>query len=194
MSNQTVVPPVGQFPAPQTSSEPLLAFRCSPVIKPYLAADRSGAFIIDTQVTNTRVAGTSSIKNVEKASGLHVSISVNGHSLANGSVPLNASAHEMTFSLDALQPQHEAFNLECTAKTADGQTFKANTTLLRLPDRTDGGSVTKMDLRTGAMLVPNATTGEWETVFPLGFYTSFSGYLDSNLTILNDLKDRGYVR
>lgn len=193
MVNQSIVPPGGEFSNPRSSNEPLLAFRCSPAIKPYLEEDATGAFIIDTQVTNTGVAGTSIIRNVKASSELHVTIAVNGHTLTSGTVPLNASAHELSFSLKSLNSQHEAFDIECTAKTSDGQMFKANTALLKLPNRTDGGSVTKMDLRTGAMLVKNSATSGWETIFPLGFYTSFDGYLDSNLSALNDIKDRGCV-
>ncbi|EJD04861.1 uncharacterized protein FOMMEDRAFT_132713 [Fomitiporia mediterranea MF3/22] len=194
MANQSVVEPGGEFPIPELSKEPLLVFRCAPAIQPYLADDSSGTIIIDTLVTNVKIADTTPIQNVDAAvSGLHVSISVNGQTLANGPVSLNASAHEFTLPLGSLKPQSDAFNVECTARMEDGQTFKTSTTLLRLPNRTDGGSVTKMDFRTGAMLVQNSTTKEWETVFPLGFYTTFDGYLANNLSVLNDLKDMGYV-
>ena len=30
-------------------------------------------------------------------------------------------------------------------------------------------------------------------IFPMGFYTAFGGYLDSNLSVLEDLKDEGCV-
>lgn len=50
-----------------------------------------------------------------------------------------------------------------------------------------------MDLRTGALLSRPATgkAGPYETVFPIGFYTDFGGYLASNLSVLDDLKERG---
>ncbi|OCB91484.1 hypothetical protein A7U60_g1259 [Sanghuangporus baumii] len=193
MAGSSVIEPGGQFQVPETSSEPLLVFRCAPAIQPYLAEDTSASIIIDSRVTNLKIADTTPIESVEKTarSGLHVSISVNGRALTSGRVPMNASAHELPFSLAPLRPQTNEFNVNCIAQTDDGQTFRSNTTLLRLPNRTDGGSVTKMDLRTGAMLVKNETTNTWDTLFPLGFYTSFGGYLDTNLTVLDDLKERG---
>ncbi|KAH8114960.1 hypothetical protein DFH11DRAFT_1877283 [Phellopilus nigrolimitatus] len=194
MANQSVVEPGGEFPVAKTSSEPLLAFRCAPAVKPYLAEDTSGAFIVDTQVTYTEKAGTAPIDTSKSGSELQVSISINGQTLATGAVPFNASGHELPFSLAPLKPQTSAFDVVCTAKTPDGQTFNANTTLQKLPDPpSDIGSVAKLDLRTGAMLVRSSGSEEWETVFPLGFYTTFDGYLTTNLSVLNDLKDRGFT-
>lgn len=190
-----MIEPGGQFQNPETSTEPLLMFRCAPAIQPYLAEDASGSIVIDTRVTNSKIAGTTPIQSssFEKMarSGLRVSVSVDGRTLATGRVSPNASAHELSFSLSPLKPRPNEFSVECVAQTDDGQTFRTNTTLLRLPNRTDGGSVTKMDFRTGAMLVKNETTRTWETLFPLGFYTSFGGYLETNLTVLDDLKQRG---
>jgi len=55
------------------------------------------------------------------------------------------------------------------------------------------GSVTKMDLRTGGLLAKhtNRKGGSYESVFPIGFYTNFGGYLARNLSILNELKQQG---
>lgn len=39
----------------------------------------------------------------------------------------------------------------------------------------------------------NGKGGEYGYVFPIGFYTSFGGYLSSNLSVINDLKEQGYV-
>jgi hypothetical protein len=72
------------------------------------------------------------------------------------------------------------------------QTFEANTELSYLPNPAQG-SVTKMDLRTGALLAKpaNGSEGNYATVFPIGFYTTFYGYLASNNSILDELKDQG---
>lgn len=194
LPNETVVPPGGQFPTPDTSSTPLLAFRCSPAIMPYLEDDSNGTIVVETLVTYSQIANTSPISSSgSSSSSLDVSVSISGQNVASASVPLNASAFEIPFSLSGLTPSTDAFDVQCSAQTGDGQSFSANSSLLRLPSRTDGGSVTKMDLRTGAMLVQDETTSEWETVFPIGFYTTYDGYLTTNLSAMPDLKSRGYV-
>lgn len=187
MATEPVVPPGGQFAIPATSSQPLLAFRCAPAIKPYLAEDKSGSVIIDTGITHTEVAGA--VPFTSKASeNLAVTITVDGKTLATGSVPVNASGHELSFSLSGLKAQKAAFTVNCTAKSTSGQKFTSTTDMFVLPNPTSG-SVTKMDLRTGALLV-NTTNG-WEGIFPIGFYTTFDGYLSTNMSILNDLAARG---
>jgi hypothetical protein len=49
-----------------------------------------------------------------------------------------------------------------------------------------------MDLRTGALLSrkPNGS-GDYEPVFPIGFYTQFNYYLASNLSMLDELAREG---
>lgn len=176
MANQPVVPPGGEFPVPSTSDQPLLAFRCAPAIKPYLAEDTTGSIIIDTIITNTAISGAGPIQSAAiHSSAVFVSIYINGHVLASGTVPLNATGHELEFSLESLKPQKAAFDVTCSALAPDGQMFRTNTTVQRMPDNADG-SVTKMDLRSGAMLVKDAQ-GKWDSVFPIGFYTVLSSHL-----------------
>ena len=51
-----------------------------------------------------------------------------------------------------------------------------------------------MDLRTGALLAKPATGkgGKYETVFPVGFYTSFD-YLSANLSTIDEIAAQGYT-
>ena len=196
LPNETVVPPGGQFPIPTTSETPLLAFRCSPAFLPYLEDDTNGTIVVETLVTYSEMAFTSAISAAsasDSSTSLSVSVSISGKDVASASVPLNETAFEIPFSLEGFSPSTSEFDVQCSASTSDGQTFKANSTLLLLPKRTDGGSVTKVDLRTGAMLVQNSSTGEFETLFPIGFYTSYDGYLTTNLSAMPDIKARGYV-
>lgn len=198
MANQSVVAPGGNFPTPSTSSTPLLSFRCAPAIRPYLAEDKVGEIIIDSLVTYTEIDGaqpiTLSSNGSQPTTGgghLTVEISVDGKTLANGSVPLNATKYALPITLSSLQTQKGAYNVSCSA-TYSNQSFNTSTALSYLPDP-QSGSVTKMDLRSGALLakpIGNAK-GAYEPVFPIGFYTSFDGYLATNLSALNDLKAQG---
>ncbi|KIK79630.1 hypothetical protein PAXRUDRAFT_160840, partial [Paxillus rubicundulus Ve08.2h10] len=208
MSSQSIVVPGGNFPLPAASKDPLLAFRCAPAIRPYLAEDISSpaALLIDSPVVYYEIANVKAIylaTDPASNAGLDVTVSLNGKTLATGCVPLNATAYELPFSLEGITPQMAAYNLSCeatysgsTSATSAGslQTFSATTTLSVLPNPTNS-SVTKVDLRTGALLAKPAagTGGAYEPVFPIGFYTLFEGYLDTNLSIIDELKEQGFT-
>lgn len=203
MASAPIVPPGGQFPTPATSSTPLLAFRCAPAVRPYLPEDvlTPASIIIDTPITHSAVAGAVPITLPEHdaATTLAVTVSHNGRTLATGHVPLNASGVELPFSLLGLTPQKEAFNLTCSGTLASSfpkdkaQKFTTSAALSFLPAPPPGRSVTKMDLRSGTLLAKPATgkDGPYAPVFPIGFYTNFGGYLDSNLSLINELKEQG---
>ncbi len=201
MASSPIVPPGGQFPTPATSSGPLVAFRCAQAIRPYLPEDASSpaAFIVDTPLTQLEVANAQAIDLPSHGALGHlaVTISVNGHVLATENVPLNASKVAVPFSLRSLKPQTKAFDVSCSATysavTGKTQKFTTTSSLSFLPDPPKGRSVTKTDLRTGALLAKPATgeDGPYETVFPIGYYTDFSSYIAANLSVLNELKEQG---
>ncbi|KAF8841646.1 hypothetical protein BDN67DRAFT_500043 [Paxillus ammoniavirescens] len=205
MSSQSTVVPGGNFPLPTLSKDPLLAFRCAPAIRPYLAEDASSpaAVLIDSPVVYYEIANAKAIDLAVGSDSIDVTVSLNGETLARGPVPLNATAYELPFSLEGVTPQMAAYNLSCEAayygstsptSPSSPQTFSATTMLSVLPNPTNS-SVTKMDLRTGALLAKPATGmgGAYEPVFPIGFYTIFDGYLASNLSVINELKEQGFT-
>lgn len=195
MSTQSIVPPGGNFPSPPPSPDPLLALRCTPVIRPYLAEDVSSptAILVDAPVVYYEIANAEPIQLCNDDAVLDVKVSLDGQTLAAGLVPLNATAYELPFSLEGITPQKAAYNLSCEATyVAASQSFSATTTLSVLPNPTNT-SVTKMDLRSGALLAKPATGlgGTYEPVFPIGFYTIFDGYLATNLSVIDELKEQG---
>lgn len=201
MQNETVVPPGGNFATPASSSTPLLALRCNPSLRPYLPEDANsasfgGAILVDALVRFSEIAGAVPISLPENATDtmLSVTASIEGVdiSFTQSTVPLNGTA-ELLFDLSALTPQTEPFNVTCTATDSTNTTFTATTQLSFLPDPpSDIGSVTKMDLRTGGLLAkPLGGDGDYEAVFPVGFYGSFDGYLDANKSVLETLKAQG---
>ena len=195
MSMQSVVAPGGNFPLPSPSSDSLLALRCAPAIRPYLAEDvwSPAAIIIDAPVVYYEIANAEPIQLCSDDTLLDVTVSLDGRTIATGLVPLNATAHELPFSLEGIAPQKAAYNISCEATYGPtSQAFSGTTGLSVLPNPTNG-SVTKMDLRTGALLAKPATGlgGTYEPVFPIGFYTLFDGYLATNLSAINVLKEQG---
>ena len=200
------VPPGGEFLTPTSSEMPLLAFRCSPAIRPYLAEDATSStshrpgevsLLIDTAITFSQIANAAPITLPpgHAQHSLFVSVTVNGKNLASGTVPLNATRYTIPFSLSSLKPQAQAYNISCSATfVSSSRTFQAFGSLSYLPEPPpEIGSVTKMDLRTGAVLARPADgkVGPFAPVFPVGFYTGFSDYLAKDLTIPAQLKARG---
>ncbi|KAJ7686548.1 hypothetical protein B0H17DRAFT_1160635 [Mycena rosella] len=202
MSTEPVTDPGGRFPIPATSSSPLLALRCGPAIRPYLPEDAAHssatspvAILIDTPITFSEIANAVPI--TLGAGTLDVTVSINGKKLTSGVVPLNATKHALPFSLSALKAQKAAYTITCSA-TFSNQKFSATGLLTYLPDPpADIGSVTKFDARTGALLVRplgGSKTAPFEPVFPIGFYTGFGNYLQTNFsTALPELKSQGFT-
>lgn len=169
----------------------MLAFRCTPIFKPYLAEDAtSGAgVIIDAVVTYSEVAGAKAITLTDTSNSVDVTVSVGGSQLAKTQLPLNATRFAVPFPLAGLKAQKDPYSVSCTA-TYNGQTFRAASTLSYLPNPTTG-SVTKIDSRTGGLLTKVVGDAAYTPVFPVGFYTNFGGYLETDLSVLDDLKRRG---
>lgn len=191
-----IVSPGGNFVNPVTSSASLLAFRCSPGLKPYLESDissSSNTILVDIIVTHQQIAGTSALPSGSLPNTVTVQATTNGKVVASGSVPLNATKYELSLSLSGLTPSVTPYTLQCST-TVGSQTFKASSPLSVLPNPT-GGSAVKMDLKTGALLAKPATgqSGDYKPVFSLGYYTNFGGYLASNLSVLDEIKADGFT-
>ncbi|KAJ8594157.1 hypothetical protein M405DRAFT_785019 [Rhizopogon salebrosus TDB-379] len=204
MANQSVVPPGGQFVLPPQSAQPLLAFRCAPVFRPYLEEDaKSAAIVIDTPIVYDWIDGAEPISlpssggsTVTDLGSLQVNISVGSvHTTAN--VPLNATGIQIPIDISKLISQKTTYNVSCSAtysapSSSKSQEFNTYASLLYLPDTT--ASVTKTDLRTGALWVRPADGkgGPFAPFIPQGFYVAFDPYLVSNLSVIDDLKAAGF--
>ncbi|KAJ7028680.1 hypothetical protein C8F04DRAFT_1118335 [Mycena alexandri] len=196
IQGQPIVPPGGQFSI-ELSSTPLLVFRCAPIITPYLEEDYEAGVVVETFVTYSRYSGAEPIAGPASTAALEVSIRVNDTILAKAIVGLNSTS-ELHFPLANLsQPRKQPFIIDCTASytsqhSPETQTFSTTTALSYLPNQLSG-SVTRRDARTGALLVKRQGSSLYETIFPIGFYTSFDNYLDSDLLILDQLKAQGFT-
>lgn len=82
--------------------------------------------------------------------------------------------------------------MSIVATAPNGQVYKASTQTLRLPSRTDGGSVTKIDSLYGAFLVGTSTkSSDVAPLFPYSYYLNGKWLAESpnNMAVL---KDHGY--
>lgn len=198
MPSQPVVPPGGRFPEPKSSSSPLLALRCGPAVKPYLAEDALNtdksfvSILVNTPVVFSEIANAAAISIPRARNDLNVVVSTaDGKVLTRGIVPLNSTNHAMPFNLARLKPRKEPYSITCTA-TIGKQTFTSSASVSILPPAP--ASVTRMDMRSGALLArPPSGKGPYSPVFPFGFYTNFDGYLAKNLSVIQELKSQGCV-
>ncbi|EIW76541.1 hypothetical protein CONPUDRAFT_84544 [Coniophora puteana RWD-64-598 SS2] len=203
LSSDGPSPPGGNFPALAYSDSPSLAFRCAPAIRPYLAEDQSqnGAIIVDSIVTNYNLTGAQAIgiksgASLADAGSLNVTLSVNGTTLGSASVPLNATAYEIPINISSFTPQTTPYDISCAATFAGSsgtQKYSSTAELTIIPNPTSG-SVTKMDLRSGALLAKpaNGNGGDYAPVFPVGFFTDFWGLLATNLSVIDELAQQGF--
>jgi hypothetical protein len=202
----SVITTGGQFPTPAASSSPLLVFRCAPAIRPYIGEDASspGIFIFDTPITYSHINGASPITlpssgGSSSLATLDVTIEVNGKTIGSGSVPLNASRYELDFDFSSLSPTSSGpYEATCSAtynshSSTKHQTYSTTAELLYIPNPIQG-SVTKMDMRTGAMMAKPAdgSDGSYEYVFPIGYYTDFGGFLSGNKSAVTYIKSLGW--
>lgn len=195
-------PPDGQFPVPASLETLQLALRCNPAFIPFLPDDNdptnpsSNVILVDAPVRTTKIKGAQPLGNIPpyQDTALFVNVFLDGEYLTSGKVPLNGST-ALPFNLSDLSPRTNPYDLTCIATlSSSSRSFKsipAQLTYLPFPDASIG-SFTKLDLRTGGLLAKRANDSKpYEPIFPMGFYTAFGGYLDSNLSVLEDLKDEG---
>jgi hypothetical protein len=149
----------GQFPIPPVTPTPQLALRCNPALEPFLPDDvgdsSTSQIIVDALVRNQEYVGAQPLIMPASSSPLSVNVWINGQLQASGTVPLNGSSL-IPFSLSGLSPQTEPYSLHCTATLSSPQqnftSIPASLTYLPSPPNYIG-SITKIDLRTGGLLV-----------------------------------------
>ncbi|CCO28464.1 hypothetical protein BN14_02459 [Rhizoctonia solani AG-1 IB] len=186
--------PGGNFPVPTTSTKPLLRFECWPGLRPYVSGiDSTGSVLFSASVVD-QSPGVA-YDPIKDGSVFHVSAQIDGKNVSPGStLSSNAIIGEGKFTWSKLgtTPRKDVYNLTCTATSIkSGVTFRHSSTVTYLPPKPDSiGNVVQTDGRTGALLVPQGD--KRVPILPFGFYTGFGGYLDQNLTILDDIKNEGY--
>lgn len=89
--------------------------------------------------------------------------------LTAGNVKANQLGQELAFKLDDYTAGGGPFDITCKASVGN-MTYWANSTLNYLPPNSYGGSVVKIDRRTGGLMVQNASATTWESFIPFGFY------------------------
>ena len=115
--------------------------------------------------------------------------------VAAANVSVNSTANVLQFSLEKIPPRAEPYLVTIVGASVDGnQSYTAETHVSRLPERTDGGSVVKIDNLYQGLLVQEHHVGakSWEPIYPYSFYVSWDGYAAKSPDSAQDFKDKGY--
>lgn len=127
---------------------------------------------------------------------IDVEVIETGFDLVAGQIiPVNTTNNEIGFSLTGLTPRIAPYEVVLTVGSGDGaQFYTATADLYYLPERTDGGSVVKVDNLYGGLQVQdylNNATG-FTPLFPYTYYTSWDGWLELSTDNVQVFKDKGY--
>lgn len=155
----------------------------------YIPGDSNGSFIVDAEISYIRGDPLDHSGGRE----LQVVISVEDTSLRlRHGVAINSSSTEIDFPLQGLAPRFEPYRVTLNATRSNGRhVYTATTELYHLPERTDGGSVTKIDSLYGGLMVQNKDAS-WSPLLPYSYYVSWDGWLEKSLSNVQKFKDQGY--
>jgi len=193
LSRNASFEPGGWLDSPARSDVPLLDLKFRPRMNLYTAADDKGIFIVDAEISY--IHGEPLEAKDHDSQSLQIELSVDETQLhLKYSVPVNTSSNELDFPLQDLVPRFEPYRVTLKAKHQDGtRAYTAITELYHLPERTDGGSITKLDNLYGGLLVQdNTKDSSWSPLLPYSYYVSWDGWLKKSLSNVKDFKDQGY--
>ncbi|KAG9078073.1 hypothetical protein FS749_009967 [Ceratobasidium sp. UAMH 11750] len=186
--------PGGKFPIPPPSPTPLLRFECWPSLRPYVSGlDSKGSVLLSASAVNTTPGVAYS--PLTDGSLFHVTAELDGRTIASN-VPLSIGTDNQTPAFDfvkaGIAPRRDAYNLTCSAiSVKSGKVFRSGGAVQYLPPvPRDIGGVVQMDGRTGGLVAGQGK--KRAAVLPFGFYTSFGGYLEKNVTVLDEIKAEGF--
>jgi hypothetical protein len=147
----------------------------------YLASDSDGSLLVDAAVsylTGEKLPSTkSSLDSLVHRSYLSIKVTSDGKPVFLGKkeqqISLDTRDNEIDVSLEQFPPRLTPYNITLIATLGHGNkktTFVATTELYRLPQRTDGGSSTRLDHLYGGLAVVKGEETEWAPIFPYTYY------------------------
>jgi hypothetical protein len=188
--------------APTRSDKPLLNLQAYPRMNIYLEDETTASLIVDASLSYTTgqpycsdsYDGGFIASNNAKFQFSVIRADTGATLLQKAEIALNSTSNEHPISLSSLPARLEPYELLIIAtSTQCSQALTANTQIYRLPKRTDGGSVTKLDNLYGGLLVQETLLNQstWKRIFPYSFYTDWGNYLISPAN-LSQFASMGY--
>lgn len=169
--------PGGWLEDPIKSSTPLLDFKISPRMNIYLESDTQGSFLIDASISylvGQKYPATISSSSYE-SSKLSLEIFIYSSAIKSvnqTSIIVDTVNNEILFSLKPFPATLDPYNVTVfgTLSQSNATVFTASTKLYKLPNRADGGSVTRLDNLYGGLSVRKGVEVEWSLIFPFTYY------------------------
>lgn len=143
----------------------------------YLESDSQGSLLVDATVsylTGEPLPITYSSFNDEQAR-LSLNISCDGVPLISKSesISMGSRDNEIPIIFETLSPRLKPYNITAVGILSHGDhetIFEASTELYRLPQRTDGGSATRLDHLYGSLGIIKKNQTDWKPIFPYTYY------------------------
>ncbi|GLA37449.1 hypothetical protein AnigIFM63309_004365 [Aspergillus niger] len=193
--------PGGWFEQPSYSSTPLLNLKVRPRMSIYLETDAKGSLLVDTTVSHL-VGDPLPVQTSTNYTDQHIHVDIHISadktpiaSITNYTLPLDITKAEIPLSFDNLTPRLTPYTITTTASFSNSitnSTFTTSSELFYLPQRTDGGSATRIDHRTGMLSYIRNQSVTWTPIFPYTYYAQWSLYWDTNTTTLTTFASQGY--
>lgn len=162
----------------------------------YLASDSEGSLLVDAVVSHLTGEPISPAPFPSPAwkPKLLIDVTADGKEVALGKhdrlVGLDTRDNELSISLDQFPPRLAPYKITVKAALAgEHKNFQATTELYRLPQRTDGGSATRLDHLYGGLAVVKGNQTEWTPIFPYTYYGEFDGPGTVSMSIENRLTE-----
>lgn len=130
---------------------------------------------------------------VSEALSISIRAESSGEVLVESDVIVNTTSNLFDISLLQFVPRMQPYKLSLHGTIRNGtHSYTATTDLYYLPEKTSG-SITKIDHLTGGLLFRNNfTSGHFKPIFPFGFYTSYSSYLELSTQNVQNYANYGF--
>ncbi|OAF98798.1 uncharacterized protein CC84DRAFT_1158411 [Paraphaeosphaeria sporulosa] len=191
-------------PARNNGSRPLqLRLNVYPRYNFYVEGEKQGSFIVDTRVSDQEQYGGSYMNETHGDGNgtaaftkLVLNISIGDTVVVdNLQIPVNTTGIEIPFDLDLakLTDADGTGVFLARGSSPDGkQLYEDLAHVVLFPERSDGGSMARLDRLNGGIHVSSSlTNGAWKSVLPMGFYTRWD-WISNETKSLQQYKDRGY--
>ena len=168
----------------------------------YLSNENDASFVVDANISyingqpyyNTTSEPGSNSSAPFTTLYIDIVVAETGLALVSGgNVSVNSTSNEVQFSLANLTASTSPYTITIQGSSQDGkQVYEAETQLYKLPARSDGGSVVRIDSLYGGLMTQESGSTSWTPLLPYSFYTSWDAYLNKSIDNVDTFKAQGY--
>ncbi|KAF2666168.1 hypothetical protein BT63DRAFT_416572 [Microthyrium microscopicum] len=213
-ANNASFDPGGWIEAPKQSSQPLLDLRVYPRFNIYTDGEQAAELVVDAAISYTTgvplcdFRGFYSLDSI-KAPKLELTVMSNNSAIAISRIGIDTTGNGVWFSLQEFQSQFVAHELEVQATLPGCQSsFKIPTRFTKLPKRTDGGTMSRLDRKTGTLYVEDYSVQpafqvqqpgvsavsqiNWKPILPYSYYVDWGNWLSNSTARVDEFKSYGF--